>query len=60
MIKTAPLGRALAVALAPPSMPQKETVGQLGVEENGSRIVTHGFGERQAYAGNFALVLRAN
>jgi hypothetical protein len=33
----------------------KETVGQLGVEENGWRVATHGFGDRQAYAGNYAL-----
>jgi hypothetical protein len=33
----------------------KETVGQLGVEENGWRVATHGFGDRQAYAGDFAL-----
>ncbi len=33
----------------------KETVGQLGVEENGWRVATHGFGDRQAYGGDYAL-----
>lgn len=33
----------------------KATVAQIGVEENGWRVATHGFGDREAYAGNFAL-----
>ena len=33
----------------------KETVGQLGVEENGWRVATYGFGDRQAYGGDYAL-----
>jgi hypothetical protein len=33
----------------------KEAVGQLGVEENGWRVATHGFGDRQAYGGDYAL-----
>jgi hypothetical protein len=33
----------------------KATVGHLGVEENGWRVATHGFGDRKAYAGDFAL-----
>jgi hypothetical protein len=55
MRRIALLGGMLAIALATPSMAQEETVGQLGVEENGSRVATHGFGDRQAYAGDFAL-----
>jgi hypothetical protein len=54
------LGGMLAFALATPSMAQEENVGQLGVEENGWRVPTHGFGDRRAYAGDFALVQRAN
>jgi hypothetical protein len=41
-------------------MAQEEPVGQLGVQENGWRVATHGFGDRQAYAGNFALAQRGN
>ncbi len=33
----------------------KATVAHLGTEENGWRVATHGFGDRQAYAGDFAL-----
>jgi hypothetical protein len=33
----------------------RQTVGKLGEEENGWRVATKGFGDRQAYAGNFAL-----
>jgi hypothetical protein len=33
----------------------KETVGQLGLEENGWRVASHGFGDRQAYAGDYTL-----
>jgi hypothetical protein len=33
----------------------KATVDNLGVEENGWRVATHGFGDRQAYAGDYAL-----
>ena len=33
----------------------RETVGSLGKEENGWRVATNGFGDRQAYAGNYAL-----
>jgi len=33
----------------------KATVGNLGNEENGWRVATKGFGDRQAYAGNFTL-----
>ena len=33
----------------------KETVRKLGKEENGWRVATNGFGDRKAYAGNFAL-----
>ncbi len=33
----------------------KQTVGKLGVDENGWRVATSGFGNRQAYNGNFAL-----
>jgi hypothetical protein len=50
----------LVVALPTPSMAQEEPVGQLGVGENGWRVATHGFGDRQACAGNFALEQRAN
>lgn len=33
----------------------KQKVGALGTEENGWRVATHGFGDRQAYAGDFTL-----
>lgn len=33
----------------------KQTVGQLGKDENGWRVMTSGFGDRQMYAGNYAL-----
>lgn len=33
----------------------KQTVEKLGKDENGWRVATHGFGDRQAYAGDFAL-----
>ena len=33
----------------------KETVATLGKEENGWRVATNGFGDRQAYNGNYAL-----
>ena len=33
----------------------KQTVGKLGVDENGWRVATSGFGNRQAYDGNFVL-----
>jgi hypothetical protein len=33
----------------------KATVDDLGKEENGWRVATNGFGDRQAYSGNFAL-----
>jgi hypothetical protein len=33
----------------------KQTVGNLGQNENGWRVATHGFGDRQAYAGDFTL-----
>jgi hypothetical protein len=33
----------------------KQTVGKLGKDENGWRVATHGFGDRQAYAGDWAL-----
>jgi len=32
----------------------KATVGSFGVEENGWRVTTNGFGDRNAYAGDFA------
>jgi hypothetical protein len=60
MRRIAPLEGTRAFALATPSMAQEETLGQLGVEENGWRVATHGFGDRQAYTGDFALVQRAN
>jgi hypothetical protein len=50
----------LAIAVATPSIAREETVGQLGVEENDWRVATHGFRDWQAYAGNFALVQRAD
>src|SRR5262247_3675955 len=33
----------------------KQTVATLGTDENGWRVATNGFGDRQDYAGNFAL-----
>ena len=33
----------------------KQTVGKLGKDENGWRVATKGFGDRQMYAGDFAL-----
>jgi len=33
----------------------KHAVGTIGKEENGWRVATKGFGDRQAYAGNFTL-----
>ena len=33
----------------------KQTVEKLGKDENGWRVATHGFGDRQMYAGDFAL-----
>jgi hypothetical protein len=33
----------------------KQTVGKLGKDENGWRVATHGFGDRRADAGDFAL-----
>ncbi|HEY6734290.1 MAG TPA: hypothetical protein VI256_10925 [Roseiarcus sp.] len=50
----------LAVTLPTPSGAQEENVGQLGAEENGWRVATHGFRHRQAYARDFAFVQRAN
>jgi hypothetical protein len=50
----------LAVALPTPSVAQEENVGQLGVEESGWHVATHGFGDRQAYARDFGLVQRAD
>ena len=50
----------LAVTLPTPSGAQEENVGQLGAEENGWRVATHGYRHRQAYARDFAFVQRAN
>src|SRR5262249_59860453 len=33
----------------------KQTVEKLGKDENGWRVATHGFGNRQTYGGDFAL-----
>ncbi|TXN23320.1 DUF1254 domain-containing protein [Methylobacterium sp. WL9] len=33
----------------------KAKIGNLGVEENGWRVATNGFGDREAYGGDFAL-----